>query len=108
MEIQRQNGTLSVRGLRELNAASARAVRDKIGVALAPDLKRIEIDLSQTDFVDSAGVGALWSLFRAANAINQNGGVALRLLNPQPPVQQMLELTRMHRVFEIISSPSSS
>jgi len=27
----------------------------------------------------------------------------LRLLNLQPPVQQMFELTRMHHLFEIVS-----
>lgn len=102
MEIQRQNGTLSVRGLRELTAANARDLRSAVGTALAPDLERIEIDLSLTDCVDSCGVGALLSLYQNANEINRNGGVALRLLNPQPPVRQMIELTRMHHLFEIV------
>jgi anti-anti-sigma regulatory factor len=30
------------------------------------------------------------------------GGVNFRLLNPQPPVQQIFELTRMHHLFEIV------
>jgi len=28
----------------------------------------------------------------------------IRLLNPTPRVQQILELTRLHRVFEIVRS----
>jgi len=48
--------------------------------------------------VDSCGLGALVALHKTAAA---RGGV-LRLINPTPPVQQILELTRMHRIFEII------
>ncbi|HLZ53050.1 MAG TPA: STAS domain-containing protein [Verrucomicrobiae bacterium] len=107
MEIQRQNGTLRVRGLRDLNAASTQVFREEIGAALAPDLKRIEIDLSQIGFVDSAGVGALVAIYRTANEKNLNGGVTLRLMNPRPAVQQMFELTRLHHVFQIVPADNS-
>jgi anti-sigma B factor antagonist len=102
MEIQRQNGTLSVNGLRELNAANAHSFRSDICGAFAPELKRIEIDLSQLASVDSSGLGALLSVHRAANDLNRDGGVGIRLLRPQPPVQQVFELTRMHHLFEIV------
>jgi anti-sigma B factor antagonist len=102
MEIQRQNGTLSVSGLRDLNVANAHHFRNEVGAAIAPDLERIEIDLSALDRMDCSGVGALLSLYQAANKINRNGGVSLRVLNPQAPVRQMFELTRMHQVFEIV------
>lgn len=108
MEIQRQNGTLSIRGLQDLNAANARDFRNEAGAAIAPDLERIDIDLSDVRSVDCRGVGALVSLYQNANKVNRNGGVALRLLNPPPPVRQMFELTRTHRLFEIISSSSPS
>ena len=62
-------------------------------------LAAIEIDLSETAFVDSCGVGALVSLFKTARS--HNGGVTVRLLNPTRPVEQIFELTRLHRVFEI-------
>ena len=69
---------------------------------LTPELETIEIDLEQTTMVDSCGLGALVSLYRAALRRNLNGGVRMRLLNPQPPVQQLFELTRMHQLFEIV------
>ena len=102
MEIHRQNGTLNVNGLRELSAANARSFRNEVCAVLAPELKSIEIDLSQASIVDSCGLGALVSLYKAANEHNRNGGVTVRLLNPQPPVQQVFELTRMHHLFEIV------
>ena len=102
MEIQRQNGTLSVAGVRELSAANARSFRNEVYAAMGRGLEHIEIDLSQTSLVDSCGLGALVSLYKAANENGNGGRVAMRLLYPQPPVQQIFELTRMHHLFEIV------
>jgi anti-sigma B factor antagonist len=63
---------------------------------------QIEIDLSQTRFVDSSGLGALFALYKAAN--NGQAGVTLRLVNPRPPIQQLFELTQLHKLFEIVRS----
>jgi anti-sigma B factor antagonist len=102
MNIQQQNGTLTILGLRELSAANAHSFRDEASAALKPHLHAVEIDFSEAGLVDSCGLGALVSLYKAANHINNNGGVTMRLLNPPPPVQQMFELTRMHHLFEIV------
>jgi anti-sigma B factor antagonist len=108
MEIQRQNGTLNVSGVRELSAANARLFRNEVCARLAPELHHIDIDLSQTNLVDSCGLGALVSLYKAANDQSNNGGVAVRLVNPPPPVQQVFELTRMHYLFEIVLPQAGS
>jgi anti-sigma B factor antagonist len=98
MKLQIHGDTLSVSGLKELGAANANSFRDQVRAALGEAQKIIEIDLSQTTFVDSCGLGALISLHKSA--CSRNGVV--RLHNPTAPVQQILELTRMHRIFEII------
>lgn len=99
MNISEVGGILAVRGIPELTAANAHGVRDEIRACLQPHLQAIEIDLSGTACVDSCGLGALISLQKAAGRLN--GGVAVRLLNPAPSVQQLFELTQMHRLFEI-------
>ena len=101
MNISRQNGTLSVTGLRELNSVNAHSFRSAVATALSQDLQTIEIDLSQTQAVDGAGLGALVSLYETANERSNQDGVTLRLTNPRPPVQQMIELTRLHHLFEL-------
>jgi anti-sigma B factor antagonist len=93
---------LSITGLRELCATNARSFREEVSIALHSELKTIEIDLSQAGLVDSSGLGALVSLYKTANSRNHDGGVTVRLLHPPPPVQQVLELTRMHHLFEIV------
>jgi anti-sigma B factor antagonist len=100
MKVQTQGETLNVSGIKELGAANSQTFRDEVRGALGERQKNIEIDLSETMFVDSCGLGALISLHKTT--CNRNGTV--RLLNPTPPVQQILELTRMHRIFEIVNN----
>ena len=101
MNVLRHNRTLKFSGIGELGAANALSFRQDACAVLDPELETIEIDLSQTSFVDSSGLGALISVYKAANQLNNNGGVTLRLLNPLPAVQQVIELTRLHHLFEI-------
>ena len=108
MNINQQNGTLSVTGLRELNAANAHSFRFAVARALSHDLQAIEIDLSQMQAVDGAGLGALVSLYETAMEHRKREGFAIRLTNPTPTVQQMIELARLHHMFEITPPGSTS
>jgi anti-sigma B factor antagonist len=98
MKLEVQGDTLSVGGVRELSAANAVSFRDEVRSAMSGALRNIEIDLSEAAFLDSYGLGALISLHKTA--CSRQGMV--RLVNPASPVQQILELTRMHRIFEIV------
>ena len=100
MNIQLQETTLKISGVKELGAANSNAFREQVRAALPTTLHAIEIDLSETSFIDSCGLGALISLYKTANSLN--GGVSVRLLNPSRRVQQLFELTRLHRIFEIV------
>lgn len=98
MKMQTQGDTLLISELKELGAANSNEFRDQARAALTPAQKNLEIDLSQTLFLDSCGLGTLISLHKTICA---RGGT-VRLINPTPGVQQILELTRMHRIFEIV------
>ena len=87
-----------VTGLVELVAANAAQVRDEIRATLPATTTCLDLDLSAMTFLDSSGLGTLISLHKTLRS--RNGTV--RLLKPAPNVQQILELTRLHRVFEIV------
>lgn len=89
--------TLRVRGLQELTAGNAAQVRDEIRLAIRAECTRVEIDLSEATFVDSSGLGALIAVHKTLRA--RQG--TLCILRPTAAVQQLLELTRLHRLFEI-------
>ena len=98
MKVQTNGDTISISGIKDLGASNANSFRDQVRAAMTDAHKHIEIDLSQAMFLDSCGLGALISLHKAT--CSRSGLV--RLINPTPPVQQILELTRMHRIFEIV------
>jgi|SRR5438093_12398381 len=106
MKFHNQNDTVRISEIDELGSATARSFRDEVQAALPPSVKQIEIDLSQTNFMDSCGLGALVGLYQTVSG--QNSEVVVRLLNPTAPLQQLLELTRMNRLFEIVHQPASS
>jgi len=100
MKIERNGETLRISEVTELGAVNANEFREQARAAMTDGQKHIEIDLSQTAFIDSCGLGALIALHKTACSLNGS----VRLLNPQPPVRQILELTRMHHIFQITRS----
>jgi len=100
MKIETQGSCLSISEIPELTAVNSAQFRDKVRTALMDAPSVIEINLSQTRFMDSSGLGALFALYRATTASKTT---VLRLLNPIPEVQQLLELTQMQQLFEIVT-----
>ncbi len=99
MNIQHKDSTSIVTGLQELVAANAAQVRDEIRAALPATCVNLDLDLSALSFLDSSGLGTLISLHKTLRS--RNGTV--RLIRPAANIRQILELTRLHRVFEIVA-----
>lgn len=93
------DNTLHISGICELTAGTTQDAKKQINIQFTDGLENIDFDCSTLDFVDSSGLGALISMQKLANA---RGG-KFRLLSPKPAVVQVLELTRLHRVFEIVA-----
>ena len=100
MKMQIQGDTLRISEVKELDVVHSNDLRNQARAALTAAQKNIEIDLSQTLLLDSCGLGTLISLHKTTS--DRHG--AVRLLNPAPGVRQILELTRMHRIFEIVKN----
>jgi len=62
--------------------------------------RKIVVDFSQCDFVDSTFLG---SLVVSLKRMTQVGG-DIRLVGFRPAVRSMMELTRMHKVFDCYGS----
>ncbi len=96
MKMEVVEDAVRISAVKELGAANANAFRDWVRAAMTGPQKNIEIDLSQTTFLDSCGLGALVALHKTASSRQGR----LRLLDPQPQVRQLLELTQLDRIFE--------
>jgi anti-sigma B factor antagonist len=63
---------------------------------LIPGAKRIVLDLSEVNYIDSSGIGALVSVYMAASRAQCH----LEMANPQPRIKDLFELSRLQAVFE--------
>src|SRR5215471_2016978 len=61
---------------------------------------QLVVDLAGVDAVDASGLGALVGLEKWA----RHTGMRVRLLNPSKYLRELLALTRLERVFEIVTA----
>jgi len=102
MDIEEDGRILSLKGINVLNKAITVEFQAAVRLAAKSRALAIEVDLSELPTLDSSGLAALVALRKAVDAKPWTDKPAIRRLQPQPAVQQMLELTRMHHLFEII------
>lgn len=82
----------------EITSVNASFVKKHLAATLNDKHSRVDLQMRQTRFIDSSGLGILVYLHKLMNA---RGG-RVRLLQPSRGVLQVLELTRMDHLFEII------
>lgn len=93
--------TVVVAPKERLDAFSAPQMRERLEALLAEGVTQFVIDLSQTPFLDSAGMAVLVSLLKRAR---QAGG-DVKLVKPESEaVQRILLLTRFDKVFDMLDS----
>ena len=84
-------------GVNRLDASASRDFKKEVDTIWSTDVTSVEMDFNQVDFIDSSGVGALLGLYKR---LPGKEGV-MRLTNVKAPVQSVIELLRLHRIFEI-------
>lgn len=97
MKITIHGDHLNVSEIGELATATANSFRSELSAALLDGVKQIDLDLSQTTFVDCGGLGALVAIRKKAG----NGTATIRLLNPPKPLQHIVNMMKMDDVFPI-------
>ena len=74
-------------------------VKKKIDEIWSDEVTSVEFDFSTVDFIDSSGIGALLGVYKRLPSKN----ASVKLCNVKAPVQAVIELLRLHRIFEIVS-----
>ena len=97
MDFESTSERILVLGIKELTSANAAAVKDDVRRCIRPGHLTLDIDMSNVRILDSSGLGTLIALHKVM--CQKNGLV--RIMNPTPIVEQVLELTRLHRLLEI-------
>lgn len=74
------------------------AVRDAVSTALAAGSKKLILNMEKVSTIDSAGVGELVSAYTTVT----NRGGKLRLLNLPAKVADILQITQLITVFDVL------
>lgn len=72
-------------------------LRDTIRQLISADKKKIVLNLSRIDYIDSSGVGELVSSFTAV----RNAGGDLKLFGLTKKVHDILNVTKLYTVFDV-------
>ncbi len=83
-------------GLIRATLKEAEGFKETLTEDIQSGWRKIVVDLSQCEFIDSTFLGALVVSLKKVTVL----GGDLRLVGFQPSVHSMFELTRMYRVFE--------
>lgn len=100
MIIHRKDAYALIQPIGRLDLDGGIAIRETLAEVALGSHSSWVIDLTQVDFIDSAGLTALISGLSLATA-NQ---CRFKLLAPNPSVRLVLEITRLDQVFEIIDT----
>jgi anti-sigma B factor antagonist len=79
-------------------------LRDSIHEVLAKGSKKILLNLGDTSYIDSSGIGELVSAFTSV----KNAGGELKLLNLTKKVHDLLQITKLYTVFDIWDNEASA
>jgi anti-sigma B factor antagonist len=103
MKFEKSEKRIRFSDIPELSASRAGEIKAFVLEKLSPEISTAEFDLSRTDFLDSGGLGFLISIHKSMSS--RRGRCVI--MSPSPIVRQVLELTRLHKVFDICDETTS-
>ena len=97
--IQTRIDIIAIKG--RLEAFTVKGLREQQEQLLNDDGKNFVVDLSDAEFMDSAGMSALVSLLKRARQV---GGDVILVKPTEAAAYRILTLTRFDQVFKIVDS----
>ncbi len=87
-----------------LGDESSGKLRKTVQGVLAEGKKKILLNLGDTSYIDSSGLGELVSTYTTAS----NQGAKVKLLNVQKKVQDLLQITKLYTVFDTFENEADA
>ena len=94
---------LDVAGRITLGEGSS-VLRDALRDMMSKNQKKILLNLGEVSYIDSSGIGELVSGFTTVT----NSGGALKLLNLNKRVKDLLQITKLYTVFDVHEDEASA
>ncbi len=100
MDVERLGSAAVVRVRGSAGMEEADRFRRQLEELAEQPIAIIALDLAGLEFISSAGLGALISAHKKASPHDGR----IRLVNPQPLILRVLEMTRLTSVFEVFGT----
>ena len=104
MNVEHINDVTIISPEARLDSLDGPKLKDVVKELLQEPGLKVVIDMGQTLFLDSSGCGGLVSSLKTL--LTNNGD--MKIARPTPRVLEILQLSRLHRVFEIHDSLESA
>jgi len=88
----------------EVDIYTSPVLKEKINSLIEHNSRRILIDLSHLEYIDSTGIGVIRSSLNQIHSCNGD----IRLLSPTVLVKRMLELTNVDRIARVYDKQSDA
>ena len=95
--VERRGDICSARPHGRIAEREAALLEKEFLAAIEDGAKSVVVDLSDVPMLSSAGLGA----FMMAHKQCRSGGGGVRLVDPQPLVRQVLEITKLTKLFQV-------
>lgn len=97
LTVQRRDRSVVLKISGSVSITEAEPLREKLEELIAEKVPVIVLDLSEMDFICSMGLGAMIS----AHLKCRHHCGQIKLVNPTPAVQELLETTRLTKLFGV-------
>jgi len=94
LETEKSPSETTVRVIGRITSSSSPALVSALR-ELIPDAKRVVLDLTNVDYIDSSGLGALVTMYMHARKANCD----LELANQRPRVRDLFRASNLDKVF---------
>ena len=94
---EQQGDAVILRMSGQMREIGADALRDELDELLAAGHYKLIFDLTDITFISSVGLGQMMRAYRSAAG---NGGY-VRIVNPQPLVEEVFRFTKLHKILQI-------
>lgn len=101
LEVERHESVPVARAHEDIDAANARRLGDELTGLLAGPADHLVLDLSKTQYVDSAGIDML---FRLNERLRQRRAKLLLVIAPGSPLLRLAEIVGLPRAIAIYDS----
>jgi anti-sigma B factor antagonist len=100
IEVEQRGDSVIVKLSGSANMDVCNTLQDRLYEVIDLPARQLIVDMSELDFMSSVGLGAII----AAHLRGRHRNCELKLVSPKPDILELLDLTKLTRLFDVFKS----